>query len=83
MLTNKNCALKLVDEIILYYDAGSKKHKKENKSFANERTFRIFHVLVFVLLQEFVLMADICVVVLMADISTELLMVYFYSTIPK
>ena len=27
MLTNKNCALKLVDEIILYYDARSKKHQ--------------------------------------------------------
>ena len=28
LLTNKeNCALKLVDEIILYYDARSKKHK--------------------------------------------------------
>ena len=25
-----NCALKLVDEIILYYDARSKKHKKNN-----------------------------------------------------
>ena len=24
----ENCALKLVDEIILYYDARSKKHKK-------------------------------------------------------
>ena len=29
LLVNKeNCALKLVDEIILYYDARSKKHKK-------------------------------------------------------
>jgi len=29
MLMNKeNCALKLVYEIILYYDARSKKHKK-------------------------------------------------------
>ena len=29
LLTNKeNCALKLVDEIILYYDARSKKHQK-------------------------------------------------------
>ena len=28
LLTNKeNCALKLVDEIILYYDARSKKHQ--------------------------------------------------------
>jgi len=30
LLTNKNCALKLVDEIILYYDARSKKHQIEN-----------------------------------------------------
>ena len=28
LLMNKNCALKLVNEIILYYDARSKKHKK-------------------------------------------------------
>ena len=28
----ENCALKLVDEIILYYDARSKKHKKKFKS---------------------------------------------------
>ena len=25
-----NCALKLVEEVILYYDARSKKHQKEN-----------------------------------------------------
>ena len=32
-MNKENCALKLVDEIILYYDARSKKHKKnENKS---------------------------------------------------
>jgi len=28
----ENCALKLVDEIILYYDARSKKHQIENNS---------------------------------------------------
>ena len=27
------CALKLVDEIILYYDARSKKHKKKHRNF--------------------------------------------------
>ena len=27
-MNKENCALKLVDEIILSYDAGSKKHKK-------------------------------------------------------
>ena len=33
MLTNKeNCALKLVDEIILYYDARSKKYVKSSSS---------------------------------------------------
>ena len=30
LLKNKNCALKFVDEIILYYDALSKKHQIEN-----------------------------------------------------
>ena len=30
-MNKENCALKLVDEIILYYDARSKKHKKVNK----------------------------------------------------
>ena len=29
-MNKENCALKLVDEIILYYDARSKKHKKMN-----------------------------------------------------
>ena len=28
LINKENCALKLVDEIILYYDAWSKKHKK-------------------------------------------------------
>ena len=28
LMNEENCALKLVDEIILYYDARSKKHKK-------------------------------------------------------
>ena len=28
LMNKENCALKLVDEIILYYDARSKKHKK-------------------------------------------------------
>ena len=31
-MNKENCALKLVDEIILYYDALSKKHKKNIKS---------------------------------------------------
>ena len=29
-MNNENCALKLVDEIILYYDARSKKHQINN-----------------------------------------------------
>ena len=28
LMNKENCALKLVDEIILYYDSRSKKHKK-------------------------------------------------------
>ena len=32
-MNKENCALKLVDEIILYYDARSKKHKKKCKNF--------------------------------------------------
>jgi len=28
-MNKENCTLKLVDEIILYYDARSKKHKKK------------------------------------------------------
>ena len=31
-MNKENCALKLVDEIILYYDARSKKHKKTSNS---------------------------------------------------
>jgi len=30
-MNKENCALKLVDEIILYYDVRSKKHKKISK----------------------------------------------------
>jgi len=30
-MNKEDCALKLVDEIILYYDARSKKHKKNPK----------------------------------------------------
>ena len=30
-MNKENCALKLVDEIILYYDARLEKHKKINK----------------------------------------------------
>jgi len=30
-MNKENCALKLVDEIILYYDARSKKHQREGK----------------------------------------------------
>ena len=33
-----NCALKLVEEIILYYDARSKKHQKTGYKFGNELT---------------------------------------------
>ena len=29
LMNKENCALKLVNEIILYYDARSKKHKKK------------------------------------------------------
>ena len=29
LMNKENCALKLVDEIILYYDARSKKHQKK------------------------------------------------------
>ena len=35
LLTNKNCALKLVDEIILYYDARSKKRQRNFKETSN------------------------------------------------
>ena len=31
-MNKENCALKLVDEIILYYDARSKKHQTQNMS---------------------------------------------------
>ena len=32
-MNKENCVLKLVDEIILYYDARSKKHKKNIVTF--------------------------------------------------
>ena len=32
-MNKENCALKLVDEIILYYDARSKKHQMSQYSF--------------------------------------------------
>ena len=32
------CALKLVEEIILYYDAGSKKHQKDLITFLGARS---------------------------------------------
>ena len=32
-MNKENCALKLVDEIILYYDARSKKHQITQKNF--------------------------------------------------
>ena len=31
-MNKENCALKLVDEIILYYDARSKKHQNQGES---------------------------------------------------
>ena len=34
-MNKENCALKLVDEIILYYDARSKKHQKRSRSVYN------------------------------------------------
>jgi len=34
-MNKENCALKLVDEIILYYDARSKKHKKKDQDKLN------------------------------------------------
>ena len=33
-MNKENCALKFVDEIILYYDARSKIHKKTHITFA-------------------------------------------------
>ena len=35
-----NCALKLVEEIIIYYDARSKKHKK-NLNYMSETLMRL------------------------------------------
>ena len=35
-MNKENCALKLVDEIILYYDARSKKHQINSLSFLRE-----------------------------------------------
>ena len=35
-MNKENCALKLVDEIILYYDARSKKYQKENESLSRK-----------------------------------------------
>ena len=35
LMNKENCALKLVDEIILYYDARSKKHQKVSKVMLN------------------------------------------------
>jgi len=37
-----NCALKLVEEIILYYDARSKKHQITLCVFKNRRLRRVF-----------------------------------------
>ena len=34
-MNKENCALKLVDEIILYYDAQSKKHQKRYGVFVD------------------------------------------------
>ena len=39
-MNKENCALKLVDEIILYYDARSKKHQIAEVRF----TYRPIHV---------------------------------------
>ena len=35
-MNKENCALKLVNEIILYYDARSKKHQKSESLFHSE-----------------------------------------------
>ena len=35
-MNKENCALKLVDEIILYYDAWSKKHQRVSVVIVNE-----------------------------------------------
>ena len=37
-MNKENCALKLVDEIILYYDARSKKHQMNSKQTASHAT---------------------------------------------
>ena len=34
-MNKENCELKLVDELILYYDARSKKHKENNDFVKN------------------------------------------------
>jgi len=48
-MNKENCALKLVDEKILYYDARSKKRKKETVCFPHKALAR-FSCLVYVLL---------------------------------
>ena len=40
-MNKENCALKLVDEIILYYDARSKKHQISYNSLYSEPKFKM------------------------------------------
>ena len=40
-MNKANCALKLVDEIILYYDARSKKHQTVLASIYNSDIFQV------------------------------------------
>jgi len=42
LMNKENCALKLFDEIILYYDARSKKHQKRDK-YVLDVCVKIFH----------------------------------------
>ena len=39
-MNKENCALKLVDEIILYYDARSKKHQITNPTVCSHIAFK-------------------------------------------
>ena len=41
-MNKENCALKLIDEIILFYDARSKKHQHCNFRFCNHQVHRDF-----------------------------------------
>ena len=41
-MNKENCALKLADEISLYYDARSKKHQIKNECFYNTTAVYVF-----------------------------------------